>query len=573
MTVGSEAHETDGSPAAVGPYRVLCELGRGSMAAVYLARARGPAGFERLCALKMIHQHLSEQREFVDLFLNEARIAARIHHPNVIAVQDIDLHEGRYYLRLDYVSGETLAQALSRTWNEGKPFPIDAAVQIIAAACDGLHAAHQLTDSSGAPLGVIHRDVGPHNIMIGYDGVVRVMDFGIAKAMDHVSGTKPGTLRGTIAFMSPEHVRGEPLDRRADLFSLGVLLWEMTVGARLFRHRSMAGTMARILAMEVPRPSTLRENYPAALERVVMRALERDRDKRQATARELGDALREVLLSMGIAPSTSHVERFMREVFTERMAQRLAMEREASRIEHSGRIQTALSIEPPPEVLRGVEALLEGDPELADWLAELEAPAGAIPEPSIGEADPTEAAAPLPLRDTGILSRAALPETVVQPVSEEALQDKTEVLRPPSRTSRGLSRPISGLKKKRKIPLSAAWAALVTAAVLAIAFMLSIGLHKGDQAVELAPVTVRLSFVVQPPETVVAVDGVPLKGDLVVPLSPQQYQVEASAEGHRPQRMIVSAEASRRIEINLEPIQKKRGKSGKRRGKSTRAGK
>ncbi len=290
---------------------MLRELGRGAMAVVWLARTTGPGGFERLCALKKIHTHLAAQPEFTDLFLNEARIAARIHHPNVIQVHGIDTFEGQYVLRMDYVDGATLFHALQCTWNQGQPFPLDVAALVFAGVADGLHAAHELTDASGTPLGVIHRDLGPHNVMLGRDGIPRVMDFGIAKALDRVSVTQPGTFRGTVAFMSPEHVRGEPLDRRADIFSLGVLLWETTVGQRLFRHTTAPGTMSRILALDVPRPRTLRADYPPELEEVVMAALERDRSQRPDTARELAEDLRRVAIALGVVPSHGPIERFM----------------------------------------------------------------------------------------------------------------------------------------------------------------------------------------------------------------------------------------------------------------------
>src|SRR5688572_5161089 len=237
-------------PEKIGRYTILCELGIGGMATVYLGRSGGVGDFQRLFAIKMIHDNLCEIPEFVSLFLNEARIAARIHHPHVAAVYDIDIEDGRYYLSMDYISGETLQLALQMTWNNDLPFPLEIAAHVVACAADGLHAAHELRDDEGDPLGVVHRDVAPQNIILGYDGIVRVMDFGIAKALDRVSLTDPGTLRGSVPYMAPEQVNRQTIDRRSDIFALGVVLWETTVGKRLFQHRTAIGTIARILGME-----------------------------------------------------------------------------------------------------------------------------------------------------------------------------------------------------------------------------------------------------------------------------------------------------------------------------------
>lgn len=495
--------------ARVGPYRLLCELGRGSMAVVYLGRTEGPGGFERLCALKMIHPHLSEAQEFVDLFLNEARIAAMIHHPNVIAVDDIGLHDGRYYLRMNYVSGETLFQALNRTWNEGTPFPLPIAAQIIAEVTEGLHAAHELKDPTGAPLGVIHRDLGPHNILIGYDGVVRVMDFGIAKALDQVTATQPGTWRGTAAFMSPEQVRGEPIDRRADVFSLGVVLWETTVGARLFKHTTMAGTMTRILSLDVPRPSSLRADYAPELERIVLKALERDPARRYSTARELGEDLSRYLVEIGVAQGAASLERFMAETFRERHEERALMEQEARRHDYTGRMQTVLKAPPKTEL----------PPAFGD-----------APEPTIQHA---------------LGQSAALP-------SVDPSEAPTGVA-PRPRTEPGIRRPKSRAIPWESIGLGAAVIALLVS--VGIAFKVALREKPTQTTVPLA--MVRLSFVLAPPEAKLTIDGAAQEGDLVVPLSPQQYQVQVAAEGYLPKTLVVSAEASRAIEVSLDPLPNK----------------
>jgi serine/threonine protein kinase len=298
------------------------------MATLYLARTSGVGRFERLFAIKVTHDHLSKERGFVEMFMNEARIAAKIQHPNVIPVYEIDHERGRYYMVMDYVSGETLALALKHTWNKDRPFPLASAAHLIATACEGLHAAHELRGPDG-PLGVVHRDVAPQNLMIGYDGIVRVMDFGIAKALDTVSMTKPGVMKGTIAYMAPEQVKCQPIDRRVDVFALGAILWEASVGMRLFRHKNDVTTAARVVKMQIPPPSTLRKGYPAELERIVMRALQRDKEQRYQTARDMGEDLQEFLHKTGERVTPAVLGAFMLDVFPERARQRRTLELEA----------------------------------------------------------------------------------------------------------------------------------------------------------------------------------------------------------------------------------------------------
>ncbi len=330
-------------PTRIGRYRVLAELGQGGMAVAYLARAGGLGGFERLFAIKMIHEHLCREPAFVSMFLNEARLVARIHHPNVIPVYEVDVDSGRYYLSLDYVSGETLAQTLWATLKAKKKLPPYTAIGIVAAVAEGLHAAHELRGLDGKLLGVVHRDVAPQNIMIGYDGIVRVMDFGVAKAQGQLHHSRPGTLKGTIAYMAPEQLCGAELDRRGDIFSLGVILWEAIACKRLFKAKSDLVTGSRILKMEVPRLSEIQPECPAGLEEIVARALARDPSMRYSTAQELADALHGVLAKAGKRAAASDVERLMAETFPERRERRRELERMAAAPEPTG-----LFVVPPP---------------------------------------------------------------------------------------------------------------------------------------------------------------------------------------------------------------------------------
>lgn len=336
-------------PARVGQYEILCELGRGGMAVLYLARVVGLGGFERLFALKMIHDDLGRDPEFVRMFLDEARLVARIRHPNVVPVYEVGMDQGRYFIAMDYVSGETLGAALAATWPRQRPFPVALAMHIIAMAGEGLHAAHELTDQRGQSLGVIHRDVAPGNIMLGYDGAVRVMDFGVAKAVDQASGASADALKGTLAYMAPELMRGTSrADRRADVFALGVLLWEMCVGKRLFKGRTDVETARRVMRLDVPVPSRSRPEIPAALDDVILRTLAREPGQRPPTARALSEQLQQVLAASGQLTTSGDVERFLLDHFADRLAKRREMERKAAQETVPDDLEGVVIEEEPP---------------------------------------------------------------------------------------------------------------------------------------------------------------------------------------------------------------------------------
>ncbi len=485
--------EPEHQPSRIAGHRVIGELGRGAMASIYLVETESTEAGTSLQALKLIHPHLAEQPEFLDLFSSEARIAARVRHANVVSVHEIGSFSGRPFLCMDYVRGETLFAVLERTWNEDVPLPLLVAAEIVRQTALGLHAAHELEDDDGAPLHVIHRDVGPHNILIGYDGLVRVTDFGVAKALDRTVGTQPGVFRGALPFLSPEQIRGEPLDRRSDLFSLGVVLYEATVGQRLFKHKTTAGTMARILELEIPRPRSLRAEYPPELEAIVLRALERDRTRRHPTAEIFADDLADFLERSTHTKGTELVRGLMAELFQDRLVSRLGLE-------------------------RGGAASLLGP--------------AALPTATHG-------------RQAERLAAEPVTEIVTELLHPAPIEDQAPVLVPPEigRTPRAGAR-------VGWFPY--ALASVIGFAVIAVLLIVSDPGSDAPVAVPELP-TVRLSFLVEPPEAELLVNGELQDGDLVVPLSPEAYTVEASASGYLPKRMVVSAEASRSIQIQLEP--------------------
>jgi eukaryotic-like serine/threonine-protein kinase len=292
----------DGEGERLDRYELIAELASGGMATVYLARNTGVAGFQRLVAIKRLHPHLAREPEFIEMFLDEARLAARIHHPNVVPIQEVGQSDTGYYLVMDYVEGDTFARLLARGAQSKQRIPYAVTVRVMLDTLAGLHAAHEMTDDAGQPLSIVHRDVSPQNILVGVDGIARITDFGVARAASRLSTTRSGQLKGKLAYMAPEQARGGGIDRRADLFSCGIVLWEALALKRLFKGEGEAETLNRVLYEPIPPPSSVRKEVPPALDEICMRALERDVDKRYSTAMELAEHLEkaaQAALAMG----------------------------------------------------------------------------------------------------------------------------------------------------------------------------------------------------------------------------------------------------------------------------------
>jgi serine/threonine-protein kinase len=308
----------------LGRYRVVDEIGVGGMASVHLGRMDGPGGFQKWVAIKRIHPHLVEDDQFVDMFLDEARIAAGINHANVAQVFDLGKDDNTYWIAMEYLHGEPLREVMRRAEEQRQRIPPELAARICADAAEGLHAAHELRGKNGQLLGLVHRDVTPHNLFVTYDGYTKVVDFGIAKVADRLSSTRAGTLKGKLAYMSPEQVRGAEVDRTTDIFALGVVLWEVTTNQRLFRMDTDLDTLEKVQACVVPPPSTIIPGYPLELEACLMKALAKRKQDRYATAREFSRALQSYLARSGHFIGPEEVAQFVRHVFGERIQKREA---------------------------------------------------------------------------------------------------------------------------------------------------------------------------------------------------------------------------------------------------------
>ncbi len=283
----------------VGRYRIYGEIAAGGMATLHIGRLIGPAGFSRTVAIKRLHPQFSKDPEFVAMLLDEARLAARIVHPNVVSTLDVVAKDGELFLVMDYVAGESLAQLLKKAWRTKQHPSPSVVVSLGTDLLMGLHAAHEAKSDGGRPLGIVHRDVSPQNLLVGADGVGRVVDFGVAKAMIRSTSTRDGKVKGKLAYMSPEQIQAGPVDHRSDVFSAGVVLWEALAGKRLFTRPDPGAIVAAILTDRVEPPSKLAPDVPEAVDRVVLKALEKHADARFGTAGEMAEALADALVPAG----------------------------------------------------------------------------------------------------------------------------------------------------------------------------------------------------------------------------------------------------------------------------------
>jgi hypothetical protein len=280
----------------VGRYALHHEIASGGMASIFLGKMCGPVGFAPIVAVKSLHPQFAKDPEFVRMFLDEARLAGRIRHPNIVPVIDVHAEGDELFLVLEYVHGESLGKLLSAGRRAGNVLPSSLASAILCDVLQGLHAAHEAKDERGEPLGIVHRDVSPQNALVGADGIARVLDFGVAKATGRVTSTRDGQVKGKFAYMAPEQLRGERVDRRADVYSAAVVLWEALTGERLFRGENEGHTVERVLFGSLSPPSAFRPDVPEALDAVVMRGLSRERSDRFGTAKEMAIALAAAVL-------------------------------------------------------------------------------------------------------------------------------------------------------------------------------------------------------------------------------------------------------------------------------------
>ncbi len=315
----------------------------GGMAELYLAQQTGAAGFSKIVALKRIHPHLSQDETFTGMFLAEARLASDLNHPNLAHVLDFGECEGEHYLTMEYVHGANLLEALNQA---GTPLPMEAALQVVIDVARGLHELHEHRSTDGRPLGLVHRDVSPSNVLLAYDGSVKLTDFGIAKAMELTSATRTGTFKGKLGHSSPEQARGETIDRRSDVFCLGILLYEVTTGTRAFTGPNEFAVLGRVAAASYDPPESLVADYPPGLAALVRGALAASPDERPATAGEFAESVAAFARAQGIAIGPGPVATLLRDLFGQPPA--VANPEELHRLTSEVQVQAQAQLGPDP---------------------------------------------------------------------------------------------------------------------------------------------------------------------------------------------------------------------------------
>ncbi len=411
-----------------GRYRTVLPLGQGGTADVHLAVAEGPAGFRKLVVLKVLKPSLSHDPELREMFLREARLAARLQHPNIVQTYEVLDQGSAPVIVMEYLDGQPLSQLIVSGRGVGFTLPLQ--LRVLIDALGGLHAAHELRDFDGTPLGVVHRDVSPHNLFVTVEGQSKVLDFGIAKLDRSIVETEVGTIKGKIRYMAPEQLRGETLDRRADLYAAGVILWEALVGERMWKGVDENEIRARVSAGDLPRPASLRSDTPAALDRICQRALARDPRDRPPTALALADELEAALADLrGGAPGARQVGLLVARLFESTRAEtqaaieerigRMAVEAlgttvELSPIVPAARFVPAAAKVRPPRPARSVRlsaaaVLLVLAAAALIAAARLRSTSSQAADVASNDARPTPGAAEALTRAPGSASPAALP--------------------------------------------------------------------------------------------------------------------------------------------------------------------
>jgi len=330
-------------PTPFGKYYLLDRINVGGMAEVFKAKTVGVEGFERIVALKRILPSIAEDEEFITMFIDEAKIAVQLQHANIAQIFDLGKVDDSYFIALEYVYGRDLRGIFDELHRSNQVMPMPQVCYLVMQLCEGLDYAHNKRDAQGRELNLVHRDVSPQNVLVGYEGEVKLIDFGIAKAAGKASKTQAGILKGKFGYMSPEQVRGLPIDRRSDIFALGIVLYEMLTGERLFIGESDFSTLEKVRNVEIIPPSSFNSEIPEKLERIVLKALEKNVEDRYQNAIDLHDDLQLFLHSVGQFSSRKDLSAWMKRTFAAGLAQASADEEDEEEIEEIEEVETVAS--------------------------------------------------------------------------------------------------------------------------------------------------------------------------------------------------------------------------------------
>ncbi|MCA9675197.1 MAG: serine/threonine protein kinase, partial [Myxococcales bacterium] len=324
-------------PVPFGKYYLLERINVGGMAEVFRAKSFGVEGFERLVAVKRILPNIAEDRDFIKMFIDEAKIAVQLNHANIAQIFDLGVVDNAYYIALEHIHGRDLRAIFDRCRNQGEPMSIAQACFVVMKVCEGLDYAHNKRDQSGKEIGLVHRDVSPQNVLVSFEGEVKLIDFGIAKAADKSSKTQAGILKGKFGYMSPEQVRGLPIDRRSDIFSCGIVLYELLTGERLFVGESDFSTLEKVRNVEILPPSTYNRKIPDELERIVLKALAKDVEERYQNAIDLHDELQAFVYTASEFYSRKDLAAWAKKTFAREIE------------EETAKLESYRQLKPPPQ--------------------------------------------------------------------------------------------------------------------------------------------------------------------------------------------------------------------------------
>jgi eukaryotic-like serine/threonine-protein kinase len=513
----------------VGKYRIIALLGQGGMASVYLSVVPGPMGVNKLLVVKLLRQELSQDEDFVAMFVNEARLAARLNHANVVQTYEVGVEGGHHFLAMDYLDGQPLHAVLRKAGRDG--VPLDVQVRILAEMLAGLHYAHTLQDFDGRPFEVVHRDVSPQNVFITYDGQVKVVDFGIAKAAGAASNTQSGVFKGKLAYVAPEQASADVVDRRADIFSVGVMLWEAMASRRFAQGDSQTVVMGRRLAGNEPRIREVVPGADAELADICDRAIAHRPADRFASAEEMRAALEGFMDRFSRRVGAREVGQFVAGLFVEEREKiRLVIDEQMKRLQR----ETATELPMPTlDVFAGA-----GDP----------APVTTVEGPAA-----TESAARR-LRDGGATSAPALHESGTGSLSRSqgTLVAANISQAPPAARAPGLMvlaglavlvlglAAVLGVVILTKSPPSPAAASPASAAA------------EGPAAAQ-----IKLSITFGPPGAIAKLDGVPLAESPFVAQARRDgsmHRIDVDGPGLTPETKMVSYEKDVIVAVSLAPL-------------------
>lgn len=327
-----ENNSTYKLPRLFGKYYLLELINVGGMAEVFKAKMFGVEGFEKIVAIKRILPEVAEDGEFIKMFIDEAKIAVKLQHPNVVQIFELGKIDGSYFIAMELINGKDIKTIRKRLKRVDLLMPVEQSAYIISQVCEGLDYAHRKTDEKMNPLNIVHRDISPQNMIVSYEGTVKLIDFGIAKAKSKSTKTQVGMLKGKFSYMSPEQVSGQPIDRRSDIFSLGVVFFEMLTGKRLFLGKNDVETLEKIRKAEVLPPSVFNSAVPPELDRIVMKALAKDREERYQWASEFAEDLKKFSYSSGKIFTRQDMMNFMSEFFADELEEETAKLEEYQKI-------------------------------------------------------------------------------------------------------------------------------------------------------------------------------------------------------------------------------------------------